>query len=47
MRLTRDEILLIALVLGGLLVGATVQHYRDVKRRTGSEISTPDATAKP
>ena len=32
MRLTRDEILLIASVLGALLVGAVVKHARDQSR---------------
>ena len=32
MRLTVDEIKLIAFVVLGLLVGATTKHYRDVQR---------------
>ena len=32
MRLTFDEIRLIAFVVLGLLVGATVKHWRDVHR---------------
>ena len=32
MKLTRDEILLIAAIITALLVGATVKHYRDSQR---------------
>jgi hypothetical protein len=32
MRLTRDEILLIALILGALALGAATKHYRDAHR---------------
>ena len=32
MRLTTDEIRLIAFVIMGLLIGATVKHWRDVQR---------------
>ena len=32
MRLTVDEIKLIAFIVLGLLVGATVKHYRDIQR---------------
>ena len=32
MRLTVDEIKLIAFVVLGLLVGATVKHHRDIQR---------------
>ena len=32
MKLTRDEILLIAAIITALLVGAAVKHYRDSQR---------------
>ena len=32
MRLTVDEIKLIAFIVLGLLVGATVKHWRDIQR---------------
>ena len=33
MRMTIDEIKLVAFIVLGLLVGATVKHYRDEQRR--------------
>ncbi len=33
MRMTVDEIKLVAFIVLGLLVGATVKHYRDEQRR--------------
>ena len=41
MRLTRDEILLIAAVLGALLLGVIVKHYRDAARLAAPAAAVP------
>jgi hypothetical protein len=45
MRLTRDEILLIAAIITALLVGATVKHYRDSQRMRLHPAALPSANS--
>jgi hypothetical protein len=44
MRLTRDEIKLVAFILGALLLGVTVKHYR---HRNSIQLPPPPAHATP
>ena len=43
MKMTRDEIVLVAAILATLLLGAGVKHYRETHRPT----SAPTAPAAP
>lgn len=45
MRLTTDEIRLIAFVILGLLIGATVKHWRDVQRARAAPPSQENAVS--
>jgi hypothetical protein len=47
MRLTRDEILLIAAIITALLVGASVKHYRDSQRLHSQPPPLPAKTSTP
>ena len=52
MRMTIDEIRLVAFIVLGLLVGATVKHWRDVQRAlkapAAQQLSAPaDGTKEP
>ena len=47
MRLTHDEIRLIAFVVLGLLVGVTVKHWRDIKRAKAEQPAQLDGPRKP
>ena len=47
MRLTVDEIKLIAFIVLGLLVGATVKHYRDIQRANAEPPAQVDGSRKP
>ncbi len=47
MRLTVDEIKLIAFIVLGLLVGATVKHYRDTQRANAEPPAQVDGPRKP
>ena len=47
MRLTVDEIKLIAFVVLGLLVGATVKHYRDIQRANAAPSAQVNGSRKP
>jgi hypothetical protein len=41
MRLTRDEILLIAAIITALLMGASIKHYRDSQRQHPQPAAIP------
>ena len=47
MRLTHEEIRLIAFVVLGLFVGATVEHWRDIQRAKAEPPARLDGPRKP
>ena len=47
MRLTRDEIILIAFVLLALLAGAVIKHHRDTARALGPASAHQSPAASP